>query len=95
MKRRRPTIRKGEIVLAATRLPPLTAHANRHTPRSAHPGRPHAASNAAVTASTANRPASAAGQITSPPRSTASAANATPSSPARSQNRRTHPRAVV
>jgi hypothetical protein len=95
MKRRLPTIRKGEIVLAAIRLPPLTAQANRHTPRSAHPGRPHAPSNAAATASSANRPASAAGRITSPPRSTASAANATPSSPARSPNRRTHPRAVV
>ena len=32
MKRRLPTIRKGETVLAAISLPPLTADANRQTP---------------------------------------------------------------
>jgi hypothetical protein len=95
MKRRFPTISQGEIVLAAIRLPPLTAQANRHRPSAAHPGRPHALPNAAVIASSANRPASAAGRIASPPRSTASAANATPRSRARTPNRRTHPRAVV
>jgi hypothetical protein len=95
MKRRFPTISQGEIVLAAISLPPLTAQANRHRPSACHPGRAHAASNAAVTAASANRPASAAGRIASPPRSTASAANATPRPRARAPNRRTHPRAVV
>jgi hypothetical protein len=95
MKRRFPTISQGAIVLAAIRLPPLTAQANRHRPSPAHPGRPAAAPNAAPIAATANRPASAGGQIASPPSSTASAANATPRPRARTPNRRTHPRAVV
>ncbi|HUY49830.1 MAG TPA: hypothetical protein VMV92_29630 [Streptosporangiaceae bacterium] len=95
MKRRLPTISQGEIMLAAISVPPLTAQANRHRPSAAHPGRPHAAPNAAVIAASANRPGSAAGRIASPPRSTASAANATPRSRARALNRRTHPRAVV
>ena len=95
MKRRLPTIRKGEIALAAISLPPLTDDANRHRPAASHPGKPAAASNAAVIAVSAKRPASAGGQIASPPRSTASAANATPSSAARAPNRRTQPRAVV
>jgi hypothetical protein len=95
MKRRLPTISQGEIVLAAISLPPLTAQANRHRPSARHPGRPHAASNAVPIAATANRAASAAGEIASPPSSTASAANATPSPAARARNRRTHPRAVV
>ncbi len=95
MKRRRPTIRKGEIVLAASSLPPLTDDANRHAPRPAHPGSAHAASNAARIAASANRPGPAAGRIASPPSSTASAANATPVSAARDRKRRSHPRAVV
>jgi len=95
MKRRLPVISQGEFVLAAIRVPPLTAQANRHNPSPAHPGRPHAAPHAAVIASRANRTAPAAGRIASPPRSTASAANATPRSSARAPNRRTHPRAVV
>jgi hypothetical protein len=95
MKRRLPTIRKGEVVVAAISLPPLTGDANRHRPTTRHPGKPAAASNAAPIAVRAKRPASAGGQIASPPRSTASAANATPSSPARAPNRRTQPRAVV
>jgi hypothetical protein len=95
MKRRFPTISQGEIVLAAIRLPPLTAQANRHRPSPAQPGRPAAAPNAAPTAATANRPAPAGGQIASPPSSTASAANATPRPWARTPNRRTHPLAVV
>ncbi len=95
MKRRFPTISQGVIVLAAIRLPPLTAPANRHRPSAAHPGRPDAAPNAAVIAARANWRASAAGRIGSPPSSTASAANATPRPRARTPNRRTHPRAVV
>jgi hypothetical protein len=95
MKRLFPTISHGAIVLAANRVPPLTAQANRHRPSPAHPGRPHALSNAAVTAASANRRAPAAGRIASPPSSTASAANATPRPRARAPNRRTHPRAVV
>jgi len=88
-------ISQGEFVLAAIRLPPLTAQANRHRPTASHPGRPHAAPNAALIASRANRISSAAGRIASPPSSTASAAKATPRSRARAPNRRTHPRAVV
>ena len=95
MKRRLPTIRKGEIALAAISLPPLTDDANRHTPRPAHPGSAHAASNAAPIAASANRPEPAAGPIASPPSSTASAANATPVPAARDRKRRSHPRAVV
>jgi len=95
MKRRLPTIRKGEVALAAISLPPLTDDANRHTPRPAHPGSAHAAPKAARIAASANRPASAAGLIASPPSSTASAANATPVPAARDRKRRSHPRAVV
>ena len=95
MKRRLPTTRKGEVVLAAISLPPLTDDANRHRPATRHPGKPAAAPNAAPIAVSAKRPASAGGQTASPPRSTASAANATPSSPARAPNRRTQPRAVA
>ena len=95
MKRRLPTIRKGELVLAAISFPPVTDDANRHQPTASHPGKAAAASNAAPIAASANRPASAGGRIASPPSSTPSAANAIPSSPARPQNRRTHPRAVV
>lgn len=95
MKRLFPTISHGVIVLAAIRVPPLTAQANRHRPSPAHPGSPHAAPNAAPIAATANRPAPAGGRIASPPSSTASAANATPRPRARAPNRRTHPRAVV
>ena len=95
MKRRLPAIRKGEVVVAAISLPPLTDDANRHTPRPAHPGSAHAASKAAPIAASANRPGPAAGPIASPPSSTASAANATPASGALRRNRRSHPRAVV
>ena len=95
MKRRLPTTRKGEPVLAAISLPPLTDAANRHAPSCSHPGKPAAASNAAPIAASAKRPAWPAGAITGPPSSAASAANATPSSGARAANRRTHPRAVV
>jgi hypothetical protein len=95
MKRRLPTIRKGEVLLAAISLPPLTDDANRHSPAASHPGSPAAAPNAAVIAVSANRSAPAGGVTASPPSSTASAANAIPSSPARPQNRRTQPRAVV
>ena len=80
MKRRLPTTRKGEPVLAAISVPPLTDDANRHAPSPSHPGRPAAAANAAPTAASANRPGSAAGRIASPPSSTASAANPVPSS---------------
>ena len=48
MKRRLPTIRKGEPVLAAISLPPLTADANRHRPTASHPGKAAAAPNAAA-----------------------------------------------
>ena len=95
MKRRLPTIRKGELVLAAISFPPVTDDANRHQPTASHPGKAAAAPNPAPIAASANRPASAGGRIASPPSSTASAANAIPSSPARPQNRRTHPRAVA
>jgi hypothetical protein len=95
MKRRLPTISQGEVALAAISLPPLTEEANRHTPRPAHPGSAHAASNAARIAASANRAGPAAGPIASPPSSTASAANPVPSSGARARNRRTQPRAVV
>jgi hypothetical protein len=47
MKRRRPTIRQGKVVLAAISLPPLTADANRHSPAASHPGKLAAAPNAA------------------------------------------------
>src|SRR5271166_7089964 len=82
MKRRLPTISQGEVALAVISFPPLTDDANRHTPRPAHPGSAHAAPNAAPIAASANRPASAAGLIASPPSSTASAANPTPVSAA-------------
>ena len=95
MKRRLPTIRKGELLLAAISFPPLTADANRHGPSASHPGSPATASNAALIAASANRLAPAGGRGGSPPSSTASAANPTPSSTARPENRRTHPRAVV
>ncbi len=91
MKRHLPTISQGEIALAAISLPPLTDDANRHTPRPAHPGSAHAASNAAPIAASANRPGPGAGPITSPPSSTASAANAAPASAARDRNRRSAP----
>ena len=55
MKRRLPIIRKGEDALAASRLPPVTAQANRHRPSTAQPGSPAAAVNAAPTAATADR----------------------------------------
>ena len=61
MKRRLPTIRQGEVVLAAISLPPHTDDTNLHKPRPAHPGSAAAAPNAAVTATSANRPGSAAG----------------------------------
>ena len=48
MKRRLPTTRKGEIVLAAISLPPLTDDTNRHTPSASHPGKQAAAPNAAL-----------------------------------------------
>lgn len=95
MKRRLPITRKGEIMLAAISLPPLTADANRHSPAAAHPGRAAAAVNAPPTAATANPLASAAGAIACPPRSTARAANPVPITGARCRNRRTQPRAVV
>jgi hypothetical protein len=50
MKRRVPMISQGEVALAASRLPPVTALANRHCPSAAQPGRPAAAVNAAPAA---------------------------------------------
>ncbi len=94
MKRRLPTTYQGEVVLAAISLPPVTAEANRQAPSRRHPGRPAAASNAAPIAASANRPAAEGGVTATPSSSTASAANATPSSAARARNRRTQPRAV-
>src|SRR5579872_1743423 len=88
-------ISQGEDALAASRLPPVTAAANRHAPRPAHPGRTAAAVNAAETAATADRGGSGCGRTTSPPSSTASAEKHTASSPARAANLRTQPRAVV
>lgn len=55
MKRLPPMTSQGEDALAASRLPPVTALANRHAPSTAHPGRPDAASNAAPTAPAAHR----------------------------------------
>ena len=95
MKRRLPMIRKGEDALAASRLPPVTAQANRHRPSTAQPGSPAAAVNAAPIAATADRSGSGSGRTASPPSSTASAEKLTASSPARAANRRTQPRAVV
>ena len=95
MKRRLPIIRKGEDALAASRLPPVTAQANRHRPSAAQPGSPAAAVNAAPIAATADRNRSGSSRITSPPSSTASAEKLAASSPARPANRRTQPRAVV
>lgn len=95
MKRRLPTTRKGEVMLAAISDPPLTADANRHAPSPAHPGRHEAASNAAPTAASANRAAASGGAIAGPPSSTASAANPAPICGARTANRRHQPRAVV
>jgi hypothetical protein len=94
MKRRLPTIRKGEVTLAAISIPPLTADANRHAPSGAHPGKPAAAANAAPTEATANLHGPAGGVTAGPPSSTASAANPAPTCPARAANRRTQPRAV-
>ena len=90
-----PMTSQGEDALAASRLPPVTALANRHRPSTAHPGRPAAAANAAPTAATAHRSGSGAGRTASPPSSAHSAAKLTASSPARAANRRTQPRAVV
>ncbi len=95
MKRRLPTTNQGEIALAAISLPPVTDDANRHPPSRPHPGSPAAAANAAPIAASANWPAPAGGVTGWPPRSTASAANATPHSRLRARNRRTQPRAVV
>ena len=70
MKRRLPMIRKGELALAAIRLPPVTADANRHGPSGSQPGSPAAAANAAPIAATANRsaaPAAAAHHRPAPP----------------------------
>ena len=94
LKRRLPTTNQGETVWAAISLPPVTADANRHPPSRPHPGSPAAASDAAPIAASANRPAAGGGVTATPPSSTASAANATPSSRARARNRRTQPRAV-
>jgi hypothetical protein len=82
-------------MLAASSLPPLTADANRHRPRPAQPGNPHAAANVHRIAVTAPAAASTTGRNTAPPSSAHSAANATPSSPARAAKRRRHSRAVV
>src|SRR5260370_30876687 len=81
MKRRLPTTSQGETVLAAISLPPVTADANRHASRPAHPGSPHAAANAAPTASAANRAAPAGGGIPGPPRPTAPPPAAVPRTP--------------
>ena len=81
MKRRLPIIRKGEDASAASRLPPVTAQANRHRPSTAQPGSPAAAVNAAPTAATADRRGSGSGRTTSPPSSAASAEKLTASSP--------------
>src|SRR5436190_946450 len=94
MKRRLPTTYQGETVWAAISLPPVTADTNRHAPRRPHPGRPAAAPDAAPIAASANRPAAEGGVTATPPSSTASAANVTPSSRARARNRRTQPRPV-
>ena len=80
MKRRLPTTYQGETVWAAISLPPVTAEANRQAPSRPHPGRPAAASDAAPIAASANRPAAEGGVTAAPSSSTASAANATPSS---------------
>jgi len=95
MKRLLPTTSQGETVLAAISLPPVTDDANRHAPSRPHPGKLAAAANAAPIPASANRPALADGVTATPPSSTASAANATPSSRPRARNRRTQPRAVV
>ncbi len=89
MKRRLPMISQGEVALAASRLPPVTAQANRHGPSGAQPGSPAAAVNAAPIAATANRRRSGCGRGASPPSSAASAEKLTASSPARAANRRT------
>ncbi len=83
MKRRLPITRKGEIMLAAISLPPLTADANRHAPAASQPGSALAAAKAVPIAATANWPGSASRAIGSPPSSTASAANPVPSAWAR------------
>jgi hypothetical protein len=96
MKRLLPMTIQGEDTLAASRLPPVTALANRHAPSAAHPGRAAAAVNAAPIAPAAHRSRrSGSGRITSPPSSAHSAEKLTASSPARPANRRTQPRAVV
>jgi hypothetical protein len=94
MKRRLPTIRKGEVMLAVISLPPVTADANRQVPCPAQPGSPAAAANAAPIPASANRPAPAGPVIAGPPSSAASAANPAPIAGARTANRRTQPRAV-
>ncbi len=74
-------------MLAAISLPPAIAEANRHAPSRPHPGRLAAAAPIAVSA---NRPAPGQGVTACPPSSTATAANAAPSSAARARNRRGH-----
>ena len=95
MKRRLPITSQGEDALAASRLPPVTALANRHRPSTAHPGSPAAAANAAEIAVTADRSGSGSSRTASPPSSTHRAEKLTARSPARDANRRTQPRAVV
>ena len=95
MKRRLPTIRKGESLLAAISLPPLTDDANRHAPSRSHPGSPAAASNAAPIAASANRPACAGRADRLPAQLHRQRRERHAQLPGAARNRRTQPRAVV
>src|SRR5580658_624773 len=95
MKRRLPSWRKGETVLAASSSPPETEEAKRQRPSAAHPGMAAAAAKAARIAATVRLIASPAALTTSPPSSTASAAKVTAITGARLRKRRSQPRAVV
>ena len=95
MKRRLPITIESGSVLAAINIPPVTALANRHNPKGAHPGSPTAAPHDALNADTAQRPRSKTGTVTRPPNSTATAAKATAILSARCLNRHHQSRAVV
>jgi hypothetical protein len=77
MKRRLPITIESEFVLVDISFPPQIAEQDRHHPTAAQPGRPAAASHAAVIAANAQPSRCGTGRTVAPPNSTATAANAT------------------
>ena len=95
MKRRLPTIRKGETVLAAISLPPLTDDANRHRPTASHPGKPGGRVERRRDRGQ-REPARLSGRADRlPAQLHRQRRERHPELPARARNRRTQPRAVV